>query len=240
MSFYKNESYDDLQLCTVFTENETKSINGINMVNYEASTSRNVYGTLNERNNVNYNASTLKNDNDYLSITKSSPPLISGLNKLHIHMKTLNSNASDLQLEEIMHQVNNVKESERNNILFSNTQDSDDEFCKLKLKSENINRIHIFTDCAKTSTANKIESIFSGNICIYRIENNNSFSILEFIQKNSTDLINVWKNAIISHKAIKTSLDLVTVYKKININKDDVEIPTITQNLSIPLKRFYV
>ncbi|XP_050527146.1 uncharacterized protein LOC126897513 [Daktulosphaira vitifoliae] len=57
---------------------------------------------------------------------------MSGLNKLHIHMKTLNSNASHLQLEEIMHQVNNVKESEKNNILFSNTQDSDDEFlCKV-------------------------------------------------------------------------------------------------------------
>ncbi|XP_050528208.1 uncharacterized protein LOC126898309 [Daktulosphaira vitifoliae] len=90
-------------------------------------------------------------------------------------------------------------------------------------------------DCAKKLRARVIESVFSGNIVVHRIENIDPFTIPEFIQRYASDIEDVWKNSIKKHIAVKTSLDLVTVYKKIiNVNSSaNLEVPTITQTLSI-------
>ncbi|XP_050547338.1 uncharacterized protein LOC126909023 [Daktulosphaira vitifoliae] len=76
------------------------------------------------------------------------------------------------------------------------------------------------SDCVKISRAKKVQLIFSENIN-------------EFIKQNSNSIYDVFENAITTHTAVKTSLDLVTTYEKIILSNNNVNTPVITQTLSI-------
>ncbi|XP_050526647.1 uncharacterized protein LOC126897236 isoform X3 [Daktulosphaira vitifoliae] len=213
-----------LKMRSVNIENEIKSVCVKNVVNYGASTSKNFYDKGNsvkesERKNTDTKFSNTRDSDDKLLLEAANKI---DANSMDVQVVTVYPGDIESWIDRFSEDIEFEDISQNNKTIGTGIE-----------HAYHSNQSKTNSDCVKISRAKKVQSIFSENINVHRIENSNPCSINEFIKQNRNSIYDVFENAIRTHTAVKTSLDLVTTYEKIILSNNNVNTPVITQTFSI-------